>query len=122
MPDNNRKILSNKMIEELEQFYYFIYDKEKDTITTKIVGCERKAIHEGNKPFEINSKRFRKKITFSVDCLNIWKQFQEDPKLSKYSLFEVNNTFNKLRIMYQQPDAEMVANMLKSNFSGIKRI
>lgn len=122
MPDNNRKVLGYSMLTKLNAIYQFEYNKECDTIITKLSTCNRVTIHAADKPFLINSKRLKKKITFTLDEIDMWKYFLTDKKLAKYTLFDIHNTVNKLRVMYQQPTRKNVADMLLKDFSGIKKV
>lgn len=122
MPDNNRKVLSSSILCRLNAIYQFTYDKENNVITTTLSTCKRTTTHDANKAFLINSKHLRKKITFTIDEIEMWKSFQSDKKLAKFSLFDIHNTVNKLRVMYQEPDRNSVAKMLQNDFCGIKKI
>ena len=122
MPDNNRKVLSEGTLLKFESIYDFVFDKETNEIITCITYSERKTAHNANEKFSINCKSLKRKVTFSIDAINIWKDFQDDKKTAHYSLFRVNNTINKLKAMYQEPNKKNVLHMLKIEFNGIKRI
>lgn len=122
MPDNHRKALSDIAVQKLDNIYYFEYDKERNIITTRLTTCKKATEHDASKPFHINAKKLGRKVVFSMDAINIWKGFQNDKKLCKFTLFQVNNAVNKLKIMYQIPDRYNVSEMLKTQFSGIKHV
>lgn len=122
MPDNHRIALSDLMISKLEAQYSFEYDAETDEVITKLSTCKKQTRHKASESFIIIAKKLGKKIIFSKEVLDIWKSFRTDEKLSTYSLFAVNNTVTKLKIMYQQPTRQNVANMLKSKFDGIRKL
>lgn len=123
MPDHNRKVLSDPIIARLNTLYTFTFEPEKNVIVTTLSTCKRVTEHDADKPFVVISRWLgNKKITFTMLDINIWKELQANKSTSKYSLFDVHNTVNKLKIMYQNPTAKSVSDMLKSQFSGIKRI
>lgn len=122
MPDNNRKVLSDAEIARLNTLYTFVYDAERNVITTQLSTCKRTTEHNADKPFIVISKWLGKKVSFSIDSINIWKELQATKSTAKYTLLDVHNTVNKLKLMYQKPDAKRVLDMLKKQFSGIKRI
>lgn len=122
MPDNNRKVLSDEVIARLNTLYTFTYNPEKNVIVTSLSTCRRVTEHDADKSFIVISKWLGRKVTFSLDSITIWKEFQADKRLSTYSLFDVHNTVNKLKVMYQKPTAKKVADMLKEQFSGIRHI
>ena len=122
MPDNNRKVLSDLLIDKLNATYYFEYDETDNTVVTKLYSSKKTTKHKADQSFHINAKRIGVKIVFSVETIEIWRQFQSNKATAKYTLFDVNNAINKLKTMYQKPDRYNVLNILKTNFSGIKRI
>lgn len=122
MPDNNRKVLSDNVIRELNSIYTFEYDKQTETITTNIINSNRRTKHDANKSFLIFSKKLCKKFEFTLVDINFWKLFMNNEKLSKYSLFDIHNSINKLKIMYQPVNEKTVTEMLLNNFYGIQRI
>ena len=122
MPDNNRKVLSERMIIALEQMYSFDYDETTNEIITKLSTCKKQTRHSLDKAFPLNVKSLRKKIVFSAEVLQMWKDFRTDKKLSKFSLFAVNNAIAKLKVMYQKQDKEHVAKLLLTDFNGIRKL
>lgn len=122
MPDNHRKVLSDLLIDKLNATYYFEYDPTDNTVITKLYSCKKATKHDASASFHINAKRIGVKIVFSVEAISIWQQLQSNKASEKYTLFDVNNAINKLKTMYQKPDRYNVLNILKTNFSGIKRI
>lgn len=115
MPDNNRKVISNYIMDRLNAIYNFSYDKQTDKIMVSLTTSSRVTVHDGNKPFSINAVRLDQKVTFHENEIKIWKELQSDPQFSKYSLFDVHNAVNKLRIMYQESDTKTVKSMLQSS-------
>lgn len=122
MPGNNRKVLQNYELCRLETFYNFTYNRENQTIVTHLTTNSKTTEHSLNKPFKLNVRLLNNHLTFNKDVLEIWKDFQDHPNLSKYSLFRINNAYNALKIMYQNPTRDAIADMLKENFSGIKSL
>ena len=122
MPDNNRKILTKKILDELNQKYVITYNEATTEINVGFRTSKRVTIHSSNAPFFILNKTLKKKVVFSLDAINIWKDFQKDSKMSKYTLFDVNNAVNKLKIMYLPAESWRVKEVLENDFSGIKRI
>lgn len=122
MPDHNRKVLPDVIIARLNTLYTFTYEPERNVIVTTLSTCKRVTEHDADKPFVVISRLLGKKLTFNLMDIEIWKELQSNKSTSKYSLFDVHNTVNKLKIMYQKPTAKSVSDMLKSQFSGIKRI
>lgn len=122
MPDNNRKVISPTMLDNLNSIYYFEYDKIYDVVITHLRHYNKVTIHDAKKPFIIICKKYNKKITFNIDAITIWKSFVDDKDLSGFSLFNVLNMVNQLKIMYQEPTREKVIDMLKNNFHGIENI
>lgn len=122
MPDNNRKVIYESLISKLNDTYKFSYDKTDNTIIVSLATCKRITKHDANKAFLLNAKKFKKKFVFSIIDINIFKAFQENKRLSKFSLFDIHNAINKLKSMYQIVDTNSVADILLSDFNGIKRI
>lgn len=122
MPDNNRRVLSDSVLSRLKAIYSFEYNAEDNVIITRLSTCKKTTIHDASQQFHINCRRLKKKVVFSMDAINIWKDFSKDKKLSGYSLLDVNNTVNLLKTMYQIPTYDNVSNALKDNFRGIKKL
>ena len=122
MPDNNRKALSTMILSKLEAVYSFEYDADTDEVITKLSTCKKQTRHPASKTFVINAKKFKKKLQFTPDVIELWKSFQSNNELKKHSLIEVNNVVNKLKIMYQEPTRQTVINMLRRDFDGISHL
>lgn len=122
MPDNNRKTIDGVTLSKLNAMYYFEYDAKNDVIITKLSTCKRTTVHDASQSFHINAKRIGRKVVFSTTAINIWKSFCVDGKLNRYSLFDIQNAVNKLKIMYQEPTRKSVLNLLLSDFHGITRL
>ena len=122
MPDNNRRVLNDSTLSRLKAIYSFEYLPEDNLIITKLSTCKKTTAHNASRQFHINCRRLKKKVVFSMEAIEIWKDFSKDKKLSGYSLLDVNNTVNMLKTMYQIPTYDNVSNALKENFRGIKRL
>lgn len=123
MPDNNRKVLSKDVLKQLREIYSFEYNENTGQIITRLTTCNRVTKHVAFNKFSINCKRLRKKITFSLDAINIWKETSKEKQNACYSLFDINNIINKLKIMHiSKPNKKLVLDMLTNNFQGIKEI
>ena len=120
---NNRKVLSASCIKQFESKYDFEYDKKTNLIYTKIIGSKKSTAHSIDKPFSINARMtIGCKVTLNVEAIKIWLDFQASTKFKKYSLFVVNNTVNKLKVMYQTPTRQNVSSMLLNEFDGIRKV
>ena len=121
MAGNNRKVLSESLLAKLNTMYSFTYDTNDNTVNVKLASRNRITKHDADNSFQLNLKQFGKKITFSVLDIEVWKRCQKDSKLSKYSLFDIHNTSNKLRVMYQEPNFDNITYLLQTNFNGIRK-
>ena len=81
MPDNNRKVLSDSIISKLNDIYTFKFDESSNLIITTLKNCKRVTNHDANKSFLIFSKKLGRKIIFSIEDINFWKEFQKEPNL-----------------------------------------
>lgn len=122
MPNNNIKILSERVIFRLESLYYFVYVPDKKIIETHLPNSKKVTQHSSENSFLIISKTLQKKIIFSLEAIQFWISFRTEENLSKYSLFAVNNAVNKLKITYLELTKQNVINMLKNDFKGIVTI
>lgn len=122
MPDNHRKVLSEGILLKFESMYNIVLNEDANTIDVCIAYSKRITPHKADEKFSINCKSLKRKITFSLDVIDIWKNLQKDKRYKHYSLFRVNNAANKLKAMYQTVDVNNVLHMLKIEFNGIKRI
>ena len=120
MAGNNRKVLSEAVIAKLNSLYTFVYNTSTNTIDVKLSSKNRTTQHSADNSFQLNLKRFRKKITFSLTDIDVWKKCQSINKLKHYSLFDIHNASNKLRVMYQEPTFDNIVYILETNFNGIK--
>ena len=78
------------------------------------VRCTNRAritYHPKNEKFSINIKRVRK-ITYNVVAIEMFERFQADDARKKYSLTDIQNALNILRITYQPIDEEHVLALL----------
>lgn len=117
---NNYRVLSESMLSKLNEMYTFKYNCDDNTIIVSNKTNVRTTIHDADKPFVILSKKFHKKILFNEMDLKYYKDFQKDDTLLKFSLFDIHNTVNTLRIIYQSPNYSNVVKNLKSKFYGLK--
>lgn len=122
MPDNNRKVLPSAVIKELNRSYTFTYDEEHNQILTSLSNMNRITLHDADKPFPINSVKLKRKITFNLVDIGFWKEFQQDKSLSIYSLFDIHNAINKLKVTYQRVDRTNLIDVLVNGYNQINKI
>lgn len=122
MPANRRKVLSDTQLTRFNTMYKIEYDRDNNQILVKLTTCKKVTAHKADEQFHINSVRLNQKIVFSMEAINIWKELQDESRYKGYTLFDVNNTINKLYCMYQPLTKENVLYLLKTNFNGIRRV
>lgn len=120
MPDNHRKLLEPNFIEKLKLMYEFVYIPERNIIETHFPKLNKITERPADKKFLILVKKFGKKIIFNLDVIEFWKEFQQTENLKKYSLFEINNAVNFLKITYQEPSREKIIDILKNGIQTLK--
>lgn len=112
MSRNNIKLLTDRQRIELKEKYYFEY--EDGFVVVKLHDYGRTTKHPDDKPFHINSTI--RKIIFSLDAINIWKELYLDEK-TRASLIDVQHAVNSLYVMYQPINVASVRKFMKD---GIK--
>lgn len=122
MPANNSKIINSELLQKLNMKYRIMYDKEKDIILVTLSTCKRITVHDANKPFHINAKKYGRKICFNMTVIDIWKDIIQNKKTSHITLFDVQNAATMLKVMYQPITKDKIVNLLKNKFTGIKKI
>lgn len=110
MPARNIKVLSQDELDYLNSIYSFEYEDNMIAVMCK----GRVAIHSATEKFTILTPI--NKITLSLDAINYWK------KQSTFSLFDIQNTMNLLKVIYQEVNYENIINYLKSDIKKIKII
>lgn len=122
MPANNSKIISPQLLQKLNLKYNVSYDKDNDRIIVALSTCKRVTIHDANKPFHINAKKYNRKICFNMTVIDIWKQITQNKSTAYYSIFDVQNAATMLKVMYQPVTKDKILALLKQKFNGIKKI
>lgn len=122
MPANNSKIMSQQMLQKLNMKYVIKYDSEKDKIVVSLSTCKRVTIHDADKPFHINAKKYRRKVCFNMTVIEIWKELSQEKKYSYATIFDVQNAATTLKVMYQPITKQKIIELLKHKFDGIKKV
>lgn len=120
MPDNNRKVLSSTTIKELNNLYKFYIDEESGKIGVSLTSMNRITFHDPNKPFSINAVKLNRKVTFNTMDIYFWLELQKDRRFEIFSLFDVHNSINKLKVTYQKIDKKNLSDVLINGFNQIK--
>lgn len=120
MPDNNRKVLSSTTIKELNNLYKFYIDEESGKIGVSLTSMNRTTFHDPNKPFSINAVKLNRKVTFNTMDIYFWLELQKDRRFEIFSLFDVHNSINKLKVTYQKIDKKNLSDVLINGFNQIK--
>ena len=110
MPARNIKVMSQDELDYLNSIYTF--DIEEDIIGVLCKG--RLTFHNKNGPFTILTAV--RKITISIEAINYWIE-QKDK--TGYSLFDIQNTMNLLKVIYQEVNFDSVMNYLKNGINTI---
>lgn len=116
MARNNIKLLTNSQRVALNDKY--IFEHKDNMILVKLHDYGRITAHPDDKPFSINSSI--RKITFSIDAINIWKELYKDPK-TRESLVNVQHAVNELYVTYQPVDISSVKKFMKDSIK-VKKI
>lgn len=122
MPANNSKVMSQPLLQKLNMKYIIKYDKDNDAIVVSLSTCKRVTIHDANRPFHINAKKYKRKICFNMTVIDIWKELSEEKKYSIYTIFDVQNAATTLKVMYQPITKQKIIELLKHKFEGIKKV
>ena len=122
MPANNSKVLDNDMLHKLNMKYVIKYDKDKDKIVVSLSTCKRVTIHDADKPFHINAKKYRRKVCFNMTTIELWKEITQEQRYAYITIFDVQNAITTLKVMYQAVTKQKVLELLKHKFDGIKKI
>lgn len=110
MPARNIKVISQDELDYLNTLYTF--DIEEDLIGVLCKG--RLTFHNIDRPFTISTPI--RKITITLDAINYWIRQKDD---SGYSLFDIQNTMNLLKVIYQEVNFDSVINYLKNGINTI---
>lgn len=123
MPANNSKVLSDKVLAQLNDKYSIVYNANDNTLVVSLKSWNRSTVHDASKWFHINSKvKPKKKIVFSREVIEIFKELQLDTKTKHITLFDAQNAANKLKVMYQKITKQKIIELCMKGFDGIKRI
>ena len=114
MPARNIKVLSQDELDYLNSIYQFEYDDDMVAVMCK----GRISIHDANKKFTISTPI--SKITLTLDAIEYWKK--QIHNYVSYSLFDIQNTMNLLKVIYQEVNYENVINYLRNDIKQIKTI
>lgn len=118
MARNNVKPLTEEQRIAFNKKYVFEYDFKTDEIIVKFTNYGRITTHNSNKNFSINSNI--RKITFTVDAINIWKELYVD-KETRESLIDVQNAANNLYVTYQEISLDSVKRFIR-NWDGSMKV
>ena len=118
MPANNIKLLSKEDLAYFNRHYQFSI--ENDEIVVRIADSRRKSVRK-KESFSINAKYVRK-ITFTDKTIEIWEQLQKDDKFNSYTLVDIQQTVNILRLSYQVVNLDNVKEILKKDSLKIRKI
>lgn len=102
----NVKAISDDDIREFEEAYD-VTIKGNDIVVNSLKR-NTSTLHPLGKPFNITS-RYIRKVTFTVDAINLWK----DHFMLTHSLFRVQAAVNKLIITYSPVNYETVNKCLE---------
>lgn len=121
MPANNSKVMSSKILRQLNEKYIVKYDDVEDKIVVTLSTCKRITVHDSNKPFHINAKKIRK-VCFNMTVIDIWKELTKEKKYALYTIFDVQNAATLLKVLYQPITKQKILEQLKHKFEGIKKV
>lgn len=105
---NNVKLLTGRQLEKFNEKYRFTLD-EDDNIVVTLSNYGRVTKHDSKKGFSINSDI--RKITFSIDAIELWKELKEE---SECSLIDVQQAYNILTLSYEIPTIDSIKRLIKS--------
>lgn len=106
---NNCRVLTPEELIFINNKYKFWI--ENDDVCVQCVNIARVTKHPKTEKFSINVKKVRK-LTYTTTAINMFEDFQKDDKLKKYSLTDIQNTLNILRVTYQKMTVPNVLNLL----------
>lgn len=123
MPANNCRVLSDELLAQLNDKYSVVYNPDDNTLVVSLKKMRRTTVHNADGWFHINSKvKPKKKIVFSREVIEIFKELQQDAKTKYITIFDAQNAANKLRVMYQKITKQKIIELCMKGFDGIKRI
>lgn len=123
MPANNSKVMSDEILEALNNKYSIVYNAENNTLIVSLKTWKRSTVHNADDFFHINSKvNPKRRVIFSKTAIDIFKELQQNDKTKHITLFDVQNAANKLKVMYQKVTQQKVVELCMKGFDGIKRI
>lgn len=109
---NNCKALSDEELSFINAKYEFWL--EGNNVCVRCTNRARITYHPKNEKFSINVKHIRK-ITYSVVAIEMFERFQSDDVNKKYTLTDIQNALNILRITYQPIADTQVLSLLNKN-------
>lgn len=122
MPANNIRAFTNDELKALNDKYKISYIEKQRLILVENASCKRKTFHSIGS-FGINSKNNpKRKVVFSDYVVKLWIDFQADERLKSRTLFDVQNAYAKLRLMYQPTTKQKIIELLTKGFFGIKKL
>lgn len=95
---NNCRTLTPAELKFMNDKYLFWVDD--DCVCVKCTNRARITRHSIHSKFAINVKLHRK-LTYSVDAIQMFIDFQKNDKLKRYSLTSIQNAINICRLSYQ---------------------
>lgn len=109
---NNCKALSENELAFMNEKYEFWL--EGVNVCVKCKNRTRVTYHSRYEKFSINVKRIRK-ITYSVDAIDMFDRFLKDEKAKKFTLTDIQNALNVCRLTYQELNDANVLLILNKN-------
>lgn len=109
MARNNIKILTDEQLTILTNKYRFALDEQTSKILVRTAGYSKVTCHLSTEPFSINAKSLKRKVCFSLNAIEIWKNLK-----NRYSLFQIQDSVNRLTLMYQNINEETVLAQIKN--------
>lgn len=109
---NNCKALSENELAFMNEKYEIWL--EGANVCVKCKNRARVTYHSRHEKFSINVKRIRK-ITYSVDAIDMFDRFLKDEKAKKFTLTDIQNALNVCRLTYQELNDANVLLILNKN-------
>ncbi len=109
---NNCRALSENELAFMNEKYKFWLEGEN--VCVKCKNRARVTYHPRHEKFSINVKRVRK-ITYSVDAIDMFDRFLKDEKTKNFTLTDIQNALNICRLTYQELNDTNVLLILNKN-------
>lgn len=113
MPARNIKALTREELEFLNNMYFITIEGNDIVVSTKV----SKTLHNKNELFTLKTPI--RKMSFTKEGIDMWSKYFKD---QYYTLIDVQNMVNVLKITYQDVTPENVLNKLENGIQRIKTI